>query len=156
MDFKTGLTKILPPWSLHEANLRPTECLLKVYFTNSWSIFQSILGSFLVDTWSILESLLKHNYDHPSTLISTSWSLLLVFNKKGPYRSTDVQREFPRDVDHGAVVELLISAGLPEDNKDDILIRSNGTVTIQILTNDVSNILISNLHQKKVLGGRFL
>ena len=28
-------------------------------------------------------------------------------------------------------------AGLPEENKDDVLMRSNGTVTIKNLTNEI-------------------
>ena len=43
-------------------------------------------------------------------------------------------------------------AGLPEENKDDVLMRSNGTVTIKNLTNEISSIMIDNLHQKKVMG----
>ena len=61
-------------------------------------------------------------------------------------------KTFPREADHGAVIELLVMAGLPEENKDDVLLRSNGTVTIKNLTNEISSILIGNLHQKKVMG----
>ena len=65
-------------------------------------------------------------------------------------------KTFPKDVDHGAVIELLIMAGLPEENKDDVLMRSNATVTIKNLTNEISSIMIDNLHQKKVMGRKIL
>ena len=61
-------------------------------------------------------------------------------------------KTFPRDADHGAITEILIAAGLPEESKDNVLIKQNGAVTISNLTNDISHILIGNLHQKKFLG----
>ena len=63
-------------------------------------------------------------------------------------------KTFPREADHGAIVELLVSAGLPESEKDNIAIKPNGSVTISNLENKVARSLISNLHNKKVMGRR--
>ena len=40
----------------------------------------------------------------------------------------------PKDTDNGAVVEFLITSGLPESSEDDISFRANGTVTISNLS----------------------
>ena len=61
-------------------------------------------------------------------------------------------KAFPKEADHGAIVELLVAAGLPEAKKDDINIKLNGTVTITNLDNDVSSQLISYLHNMKFMG----
>ena len=59
---------------------------------------------------------------------------------------------FPKDADHGAIVELLVAAGLPETKKENINIKHSGTVTITNISNDVSKSLISYLHNKKFMG----
>ena len=61
-------------------------------------------------------------------------------------------KAFPKEPDHGAIVELLIAAGLPEAKKDSIHFKLNGTVTITNLSNDVSMNLISYLHNCKFMG----
>ena len=61
-------------------------------------------------------------------------------------------KTFPKEADHGTIVELIVSSGLPEENKEDILIKPNGTVTIKKLTSEVSKCLIRNLHNKKFMG----
>ena len=47
-------------------------------------------------------------------------------------------KSFPKEADHGEIVELLVVAGLPETNKDNINIKPSGTVTITGIDNDVS------------------
>ena len=49
-------------------------------------------------------------------------------------------------------MELLIEAGLPESEKDNIDIKPNGTVTIPNLSDEVSRGLITNIHNNKFMG----
>ena len=58
-------------------------------------------------------------------------------------------KQFPKDTDHGAIMEFLAIAGLPEASKESVVIKSNGTVTIRDLDNAVCKSLIENIHSKK-------
>ena len=66
-----------------------------------------------------------------------------------PAKFTGVRiSSFPKDVDHGQIVEFLISSGLPEAIKDDISIKKNGTVLIENIPNEVCLMLIGAIHNK--------
>ena len=58
-------------------------------------------------------------------------------------------KQFPKDTDAGDIMEFLIRSGLPESAKESVLIKSNGTVVIRNLGNDVCLALIENIHSKK-------
>ena len=61
---------------------------------------------------------------------------------------------FPRDTDHGQIVEFLVSSGLPESMKNNISIKQNGAVLIETLPNDICVHLIESIHNKTGLGRR--
>ena len=61
-------------------------------------------------------------------------------------------KQFPKDADHGEIIEFLVKAGLPETLKDTVVIRNNGLVTIKGLTNSVCLDLISSIHNKVEFG----
>ena len=61
---------------------------------------------------------------------------------------------FPKNIDNGLIIEFLIHSGLPACNKDDISIKSNGSVMINNLTNDVCLSLINAIHNKSNFGKR--
>ena len=61
-------------------------------------------------------------------------------------------KQFPKDTDHGDIVEFLVTSGLPESVKDTVVIKLNGTVIIQNLENSVSLSLIDKIHQKVHFG----
>ena len=61
-------------------------------------------------------------------------------------------KTFPKDTDHGAIMEFLMKAGLNEDKKDDVKIRNNGSVSIQKLSSVECELLISNVHQNNQFG----
>ena len=65
-------------------------------------------------------------------------------------RFTGVQiKQFPRDIDHGEIVEFLVASGLPEKKKENITIMNNGTAIIKDLENGVCVALIQAIHGKK-------
>ena len=61
-------------------------------------------------------------------------------------------KTFPKETDHGEIVEFLISSGLAETQKDNIQIKDNGSVTIRNLGSAECKILIENLHNKVKFG----
>ena len=61
-------------------------------------------------------------------------------------------RQFPKDTDHGDIVDFVCRAGLPEEKKSEIMIKSNGAVTIKNLDNETSKILIEAIHGKVNFG----
>ena len=58
-------------------------------------------------------------------------------------------KQFPKDTDHGAIIEFLVNSGLPETHKEAVLIMQNGSVTIKDLENSVCRNMINNIHNKK-------
>ena len=58
-------------------------------------------------------------------------------------------RQFPRETDHGKIIEFLVKSGLPENKKENISISSNGTATITDLENSECLLLIESVHEKK-------
>jgi hypothetical protein len=63
-------------------------------------------------------------------------------------------RTFPKDTDHGELVEFLICSGLPESHKDNISIKPNGSVIVDNLPGQVCAILIEAIHNKSSFGKR--
>jgi hypothetical protein len=61
-------------------------------------------------------------------------------------------KQFPREADHGDIIEYLVNSGLPEAHKDTVIIGGNGKVTIKNLENSVCLSLISNIHNKVEFG----
>ena len=57
-------------------------------------------------------------------------------------------RQFPKETDHGEIIDFVCRNGLPEEQKDDIVIKTNGSVTIRNLDNTVSRTLIEAIHGK--------
>ena len=58
-------------------------------------------------------------------------------------------KQFPKGADNGEIMEFLISAGLPENLTESVVIRSNGVVTIKGLENLVCKKLIEFIHSKQ-------
>lgn len=58
-------------------------------------------------------------------------------------------KQFPRDTDHGEIIELLVNSGLPESKKNNVNIKTNGTVIIKNLENSECLDLIKAFHGKK-------
>ena len=61
---------------------------------------------------------------------------------------------FPKDIDHGWIMEFLLMSGLPDSCKDNVSIKDNGTVIIEFLENETCCALISAIHNKPGLDNR--
>ena len=61
-------------------------------------------------------------------------------------------KPFPKETDHGDIMEFLIASGLDEKHKECVQIKSNGSVTITNLTSAESVALISSIHHKTQFG----
>ena len=55
-------------------------------------------------------------------------------------------RKFPPNADKSQIVELLLASGLPNENMDEIVFKSNGSVLIQNIAPPVCKMLIDNLN----------
>ena len=55
-------------------------------------------------------------------------------------------RQFPKETDQGEIMDLLTRSGLPDDKKEDVVIKTDGVVMIRNLDNTISNQLIEALH----------
>ena len=58
-------------------------------------------------------------------------------------------RRFPRDMDHGDIIEFLLEHGLPENEIDALQINEGGVVNIRNLDNSICQNMISLIHGKK-------
>ena len=61
-------------------------------------------------------------------------------------------KQFPKETDHGEIMEFLVKAGLPDNFKETAVIKNNGHVTIKSLPNTVCLDLISNIHNNVEFG----
>ena len=61
-------------------------------------------------------------------------------------------KAFPKDADHGVIMEFLSSSGLDEKHKEDVVIKPNGSVSIMNLSSSECSILISAIHQNDKFG----
>ena len=61
-------------------------------------------------------------------------------------------RQFPKDTDPGDIMDFLVTSGLPETLKDNVVSKPNGTVIIKNLENEVCLVLIENIHAKRNFG----
>ena len=60
----------------------------------------------------------------------------------------------PKETDHGEVIDFLINAGLPETHKENVSIKTNGTVMVTNLDSAVCEALINTIHTKNYFGKR--
>ena len=58
-------------------------------------------------------------------------------------------KQFPKETDDGDIMEFLTRSGLPSTSKDNVLIRSNGIVSIKDISNHICKVLIGNIHNKR-------
>ena len=58
-------------------------------------------------------------------------------------------KQFPKYVDHGRIVEFLVTSGLPEIKTDCITIKNNGNVIIKGLENEDCMAMIEAIHGKR-------
>ena len=63
-------------------------------------------------------------------------------------------KTFPKDTDHGDIIEFLVKSGVPESHKDKIDIKQNGAVMIKDLSSSECEVLISVIHTKTHFGRR--
>ena len=61
-------------------------------------------------------------------------------------------KTFPKETDHGVIVDFLIQSGLGPNNIDNVVIKDNGKVTIRGLENAVCKALIESIHHKVNFG----
>ena len=61
-------------------------------------------------------------------------------------------RQIPKDTDAGQIMEFLVMSGLPETKKENVVIRTNGSVIINNLENQLCQVLIKSIHSKKEFG----
>jgi hypothetical protein len=61
-------------------------------------------------------------------------------------------RQCPKEYDQGEVLEFLCRNGLPESNKDEIVYKPNGTVTVKKLDDQTSKLMIEAIHDKENFG----
>ena len=57
-------------------------------------------------------------------------------------------KQFPKEIDHGEIIEFIINCGLPEGKTENITINQKGTATVQNLNNTECLILIEAIHGK--------
>ena len=57
-------------------------------------------------------------------------------------------RQFPKNADHGEIIEFLVRNGLPESKKENVSISGNGTALIKDIENSDCLLLIGAIHQK--------
>ena len=90
----------------------------------------------------------------PDTVVQQTGGFFTPLKQKSePEKYSGVSvKQFPKEADHGDIIEYFINAGLPEDLKDSVEIRANGKVTIKNLENAVCLELISNIHNKIEFG----
>ena len=100
----------------------------------------------IVEIASIYDDFGDHS-EHPSTDFTPTKSL------SNPARYSGVSiRQFPKDTDTGEIMELLIQSGLPETQKDNVVVRPNGVVSINELNNKICLELINKLHGNNFFG----
>ena len=63
-------------------------------------------------------------------------------------------KTFPKDIEQGQIIDLLIDSGLPETNFDDISFKSNGSVVVKNLLAETCDIMINALHNHRYFGRR--
>ena len=63
-------------------------------------------------------------------------------------------KTFPKEADHGVIMEFLVKSGLNESHKDDVTIKPNGSVSIMNLTSSECTALISIIHHNIQFGRR--
>ena len=63
-------------------------------------------------------------------------------------------KQFPKETDHGDIMEFLVNSGLPENLKDSVTIKSNGSVAINNLVNGDCLNLVKNIHNQFYFGKR--
>ena len=61
-------------------------------------------------------------------------------------------KTFPKDTDHGVIVDFLVKAGLGAENTDNMVIKDNGTVYIRDLDNAACKAVIENIHNRVNFG----
>ena len=61
-------------------------------------------------------------------------------------------KTFPKEIDHGLIMEFIIQSGLAEDKKSNVKIRDNGSVLIEDLTSTECSVLIGNIHLNDTFG----
>ena len=81
----------------------------------------------------------------------TQFTPVKVLEDREKYAGVSI-RQFPKETDPSEIIEFVCKAGLPEEKKDEITIRSNGVVTIKNIDNETSNILIDSIHGKVNFG----
>ena len=58
-------------------------------------------------------------------------------------------KQFPKETDHGEILEFLVKCGLPEGKRDCVTINSRGTASIRNLDNSECLVLIEAIHGKR-------
>ena len=61
-------------------------------------------------------------------------------------------KQIPRDTDHGDIMEFLVGAGLPDNLKESVEIKGNGSISIKNIDNQVCNTMINNIHNQTSFG----
>ena len=69
-------------------------------------------------------------------------------NNSKKYKGVSI-KQFPKDLDHGAIIEFLVQSGLPGDKKENVNISNHGTATVKDLENKVCLDVIKNVHGKQ-------
>ena len=63
-----------------------------------------------------------------------------------------VVRNFPKDTDHGLIMEYLVQNGMPEKNREYVTFASNGSATVRNLNKEECINLIESIHSKSSFG----
>ena len=58
-------------------------------------------------------------------------------------------KQFPKDTDHGEVIEFIIQCGLPAGKADNVTINNRGTAVVRNLDNSECLVLIEAIHGKR-------
>ena len=61
-------------------------------------------------------------------------------------------RQFPRNTDHGVIIEFLVNSGLPDSKRDSVTFNNHGGVMIKDLETSECQALIEYIHGKKHFG----
>ena len=120
------------------------------------------LGHYIVELWKkigyspgVLEYAAAHD-EHGedldqvavgSPLPATDFTPVKVVTEPEKFTGVIV-KQFPKGADSGDIMDFLVRAGLPAEYKENVVMKSNGYVTISNLENNVCRVLIEYIHGK--------
>ena len=61
-------------------------------------------------------------------------------------------KSFPKDIEQCQIIDILLESGLPDTYIEDVSFKTNGTVVIKNLEEEICSTMTLALHNKKLFG----